>query len=437
MNSDSSLGTNLNGTPMKRFLVLIGIAMCAALPALALRTAGWRLGPVVDTAIFGVAILAAGFLLSWGAEAAERHIAQGLILAAVALITVLPEYAVDMYYAFQAGQAGPESPYVHYAAANMTGANRLLVGVAWPLLALLHWIKDRHRAIELTNDNAIEVSFLLLASLYAFVILFKGSITLFDFTMLVAIYGGYVWRVRNVRKSENPDEEDEPGPAAALNELPLRTQWIVMAGVGLAACGIILWSAAPFAEAMIEAGRALGINEFLLIQWLAPLASEAPAVSIAVLFVLRGRAAGGLITMISDKINQWTLLVGMLPLAMTVGAGGATALPLDARQIEEFFLTASQSLFGVALLMRLRFGLLSATALALLFLVQVSLAYYFRNDEIRTIATLSGLAWVYLALASVLFIWNGRRLLEIIRFTLRSSTAPANSKTLNSARGEC
>ena len=141
--------------------------------------------------------------------------------------------------------------------------------------------------------------------------------------------------------------------------------------------------------------------------------------------------------MISDKINQWTLLVGMLPLAMTVGAGVMTALPLDARQIEEFFLTASQSLFGVALLMRLRFSLLSATALALLFLVQVSLAYYFSNDKIRTIATLSGLAWVYLALASVLFIWNGRRLLEIIRFTLRSSTAPANPKTLNSARGEC
>ncbi|MES2030909.1 MAG: sodium:proton exchanger [Pseudomonadota bacterium] len=420
---------------MKRFLVLIGIAMCAALPALALRTAGWRLGPVVDTAIFGVAILAAGFLLSWGAEAAERHIAQGLILAAVALITVFPEYAVDMYYAFQAGQAGPKSPYVHYAAANMTGANRLLIGVAWPLLALLHWTKDRDRTIELANDNAIEVSFLLLASLYAFVILFKGSITLVDFAMLVAIYGGYVWRVRNVRKSENPDEEDEPGPAAALNELPLRKQWMVMAGLGLAACGIILLSAEPFAESMIEAGRVFGIDEFLLIQWLAPLASEAPAVSVAVLFVLRGRAAGGLVTMISDKVNQWTLLVGMLPLAMTVGAGGATALPLDGRQIEEFFLTASQSLFGVALLVRLRFGLPSAAALALMFSVQVCLAYYFRNDETATIATLSGLAWVYLALASMLFIWNGRRLLGIIRFAFRLPTAPTNPKTSDGARG--
>lgn len=58
-----------------------------------------------------------------GAEAAEKHISQGLIVAIVAMVTVMPEYAVDLYYAFRTGQA-PESDYVHYAAANMTGANR-------------------------------------------------------------------------------------------------------------------------------------------------------------------------------------------------------------------------------------------------------------------------------------------------------------------------
>lgn len=52
--------------------------------------------------------------------------------------------------------------------------------------------------------------------------------------------------------------------------------------------------------------------------------------------------------MVSDKINQWTLLVGMLPLAMSLGAGGLTALPLDARQHEEFLLTAAQSLWSRA-----------------------------------------------------------------------------------------
>lgn len=236
-------------------------------------------------------------------------------MAGVALITVFPEYAVDFYYAFQAGNAGPGSNYVHYAAANMTGANRLLVGLAWPLLVFLHWLKNRNRAIELGEGNAIEISFLLVASLYAFVILFKAQIGLLDFAVLAAIYAAYIWRVRHVRKADDADDEGEAGPAAALDALPVRQQWAMMAALAAVACAVILLSAEHFAEAMVDSGRALGINEFLLIQWLAPLASEAPAVSVAVLFVLAGRAAGGLTTMISDKINQWTLLVGMLPVA--------------------------------------------------------------------------------------------------------------------------
>ncbi|OJY70735.1 MAG: hypothetical protein BGP16_00675 [Sphingobium sp. 66-54] len=117
----------------RRFLFWLAVAIAATVPALALRYTGARPDPVIDAAIFGVAILAAGFMLSWGAESAEGQISSGLILAAVALITVLPEYAVDLYYAWRAGQ-DPGSNYVHYAAANMTGANRLLVGIGWPLL---------------------------------------------------------------------------------------------------------------------------------------------------------------------------------------------------------------------------------------------------------------------------------------------------------------
>lgn len=90
---------------MKRFILLVVIAVLASAPAVVLRGVGFHPGPLMDAAIFGMAILAAGFLLSWSAEAAGRHIAQGLVLAAVALITVLPEYAVDIYYAYQAGRA--------------------------------------------------------------------------------------------------------------------------------------------------------------------------------------------------------------------------------------------------------------------------------------------------------------------------------------------
>ena len=46
--------------------------------------------------------------------------------------------------------------------------------------------------------------------------------------------------------------------------------------------------------------------------------------------------------LISSKVNQWTLLVGSLPLAYLVG-GGVTALHLDGRQVEEFLRTATQT----------------------------------------------------------------------------------------------
>ena len=406
---------------MKRFSLFVLLALAAMAPAFVFRVTGWRPNPLIDTAIFGIGVLAAGFMLSWGAEAAERHISQGLILAGVALITVLPEYAVDVYYAFQAGRA-PQSNYVHYAAANMTGANRLLVGLAWPTIMLLHWWRTRERAIALAAANTVEIGFLFIASLYAFVILLKNRIDLFDFLILVAIFGAYLWQVGRVPKADSEeDEDDEPGPTGALARLNPAAQWAWMAGLAITAGVAILMSAEPFAEAIVASGRVIGIDEFLLIQWLAPLASEAPAISVAILFVLSGRAAAGLTAMISDKINQWTLLVGMLPLAMSVGAAGMIALPLDARQNEEFFLTAAQSLFALSLLIRLRFTLLSGLALAALFVVQITIAFVFRNDAARVISSLTMLGWVYLALSIPFFLTGLPSLIKIMRSTFDAS----------------
>ena len=412
---------------MRKFVLWVGIALAATLPALVMRYTGARPSALLDAAVFGSAIMAAGFMLSWGAQAAEGQISAGLILAGVALISVLPEYAVDIYYAYRAGQQ-PESNYVHYAAANMTGANRLLVGTAWPLIVLLNWWRNEERAIALAPVNAVEIVFLLLPSLYAFTILLKNSISLFDSAILIGIFGAYLWRVSRLPTADTDEGGEAPGLGAVIERLPVRRQWFIMAGLTIVAAVVIFLSAEPFAEAMIGSGRVLGIDEFLLIQWLAPLASEAPAVTIAVLFVWAGRAVSGLTTMISDKINQWTLLVGMLPLAMSVGAGALTALPLDPRQHEEFFLTAAQSLFGLALLLRLRLGLIGATALVGLFTVQVLLAFSFRDDAARTIQVLTWLGWAYIVLALAIALRDRMRLLEVLKsaFSLQGRPAEAS-----------
>ena len=128
-------------------------------------------------------------------------------------------------------------------------------------------------------------------------------------------------------------------------------------------------AAQPFAESLIGAGTQLGIDRFLLVQWLAPLASEAPEFIIAILFAARGKGTAAIATLISSKVNQWTLLIGSLPVAYMIGGGGA-ALQLDGRQIEEVLLTATQTMMGITLILGLRFHRTAAWALLALFVVQ-------------------------------------------------------------------
>ena len=421
---------------MKKFILYVAIAVAATLPGLIVRFAGVQLTPILATIVFFVAILAAGLLLSWGVEAAEKHVSQGLAVAVLALITVLPEYAVDIYFSYQAGK-DPSSSYVGYAAANMTGANRLLVGTAWTMLVLLYWWRGKKRGVDLLPENSIEAAFLFIASLYSFVIVLKDRIELLDTLILVAIFFAYLWRVGRLPNEEENEDEIEVGPTAELVKLPMARQWTIIAALAVFAAAVILASAEPFAESLIAASRAIGINEFLLIQWLAPLASEAPAIIVAVLFAFALRPTVALGSLISDKINQWTLLVGMIPLAFSIGMKGIGFLPLDARQREEFFLTAAQSLFAVALILCLRLSLKGTFALLGLFLVQLALAFFYRSDEPRTIAVLTYLAWVYLALAVGLLAWNRRCLIECIRVGLLGrSPSPKINEAVKNAESE-
>lgn len=402
---------------MKKFFIYIALAVTAVVPGLVVHIAGIVLSPIIGMTIFFAALVGAGFMLSWGVEAAEEHASQGLIIAVLALITVLPEYAVDIYLSYQAGKQ-PGSLYGGFAAANMTGANRLLIGFVWTMVVFLFWWRTSKRAVQLKTQNSIEIVFLLIPSLYAFVIILKDRIDLFDTVVFGGIFAAYLWRVGKLPKEDDNDEEMEVGPAAILETLPNKQKYIIMAALGVFAALSIFTLAEPFAESLIATGAELHINQFLLIQWLAPLAGEAPEIIIAILFTLALRPTLALAALISDKINQWTLLVGMIPLAFSFGAGAVGHLALDARQHEEFFLTAAQSLFAVSLLISLRLNIVSAMVLLLLFLLQLLLAFVYRTDELRTIFTLTVLGWIYLALATVILIRNRRFLIDRLRLGL-------------------
>lgn len=409
------LAASGGGAQFRRFVFIVAVAVATTLPALAIRLSGAHPPEVAGLAVFGVSIVGAGFLLSWGAEAAEGHVAQGVALAGLAMVTVLPEYAVDIYYTLKAG-AEPGSDYVKFAAANMTGANRLLIGTGWPLIAVLYWWRSRERTVPLQAANAVEIAFLAIASLYAFVIVAKGQIDLTDTVVLGLIFAAYLWRLSRLAREVDDDDDDEVGPAAALASLPVRRQWAVIAALAIGAAMVIILAAEPFAESLLGTGRQLGIDPFFLVQWLAPLAGEAPEIVITVLFVLALRPTAALGALISDKINQWTLLVGFIPLFFSLARGALHPFPLDDRQREEFFLTAAQSVFAVALLLRLRLTLAGAGALFGLFAVQFMLAVIDQHDEPATIATLTALGWFYIVATVVLVMRDRRVLVERVRF---------------------
>jgi cation:H+ antiporter len=394
------------------------LCLVAAIPAVALRLSGVHPPAPLAIVVFGLAVVAASFVLAWAAEAAEVDISGGLAIALLAVIAVLPEYAVDLYFAHTAGS---DPAYVQYAAANMTGSNRLLLGLGWSSVVLISlYVASRRsgrsvKALVLDSGYKRELGFLGIASVVAFVIPVTGQIHLALGIGLLAFFGYYLWRAA---ASGHGDEPDLIGPAARIGALPTAQRRTAVIAMFVTAAVVILLSAEPFADSLVDGGHALGIDQFLLVQWLAPLASEAPEFIVALLFAWRGKGGAALGLLISAKVNQWTLLIGSLPIAYMLG-GGPAALHLDGRQVEEFLLTATQTLLGLAVLLSLRFPRWAAWTLLGLFAVQFAVP----GQTGRYV-----LCGIYLALTVVALVRNRQHILPTITSPFRRTEKPADAE---------
>jgi cation:H+ antiporter len=192
---------------------VVAIAIGSLLPGVAVSLGGGAVSDPVRAVVYGVAIVASAFLLSWVAEVVQLDFSQGLALALLALIAILPEYVVDASYAWLAAE---DPAYAGYAIANMTGANRLLIGIAWPLVIALAYLRYRRRYVELEPSHGLELVVLLTATLYAFWLPFKGDLTLLDMVVLVAMFVFYMWRIARL-----PAEQPHlVGPAELIGSLP-------------------------------------------------------------------------------------------------------------------------------------------------------------------------------------------------------------------------
>lgn len=393
---------------MRNYLTIL-LTAAFALPWIFVRFSGFAVDPTTEALLAGLAIFGAAFLLSWAAEVAQLEISAALAVAILSLIAVLPEYSVDIYFAWKAGQ---DPAYAHYAVANMTGANRLLIGLGWSGVVLLFWWRSGQKVLHFRKQDAVELGALLLATAYAVLIPLKGTISLVDSLVLIGLFVVYI----RATARQEVHEPELMGPAAALARLGRSPRRLVTALLFIYAAGAILVSAEPFAEGLVETGKLLGIDEFFLVQWLAPLASEAPEFIVASLFVLQGKARLGVRALISSKVNQWTLLVGMLPLAYALSTGSLAPLPLDQRQVQEVLLTVAQSAFAVAILTRLDFTVWAAISLAVLFVAQLVFLEYHLLFSV-----------IYLVMAVLLLVTRAERV-RGVGLALRALLQPEGAK---------
>jgi len=322
-------------------------------------------------------MIGAAFVVAWGAEAAEFLISQGLALAVLALIQTLPEFAVEAVIAWKAGK-NPDM--VHLAIANFTGSLRLLTGLGWPMIyavAAFYSRKKRGRKLrelKLQDDHAVEVLGLLPPLAYFVVVWAKGNLSLVDAVVLTATYVAYLWVLLKLPPREEMIEEEEEIPRVSKWALSFSgwKRWAAVFGIFAAGGAVIFLVAEPFLNSMLALATAIGMQQFVFIQWVAPFLSEFPEKTSAFVWARRvTRAPVALMNMVSSNINQWGVLSAMLAVIYCWSAGSTSPLPFDQFQRDEILLTILQAFLGWLFLASMSLSAYEAAGLFVLWLIQL------------------------------------------------------------------
>ena len=422
-----------NGKLWVSMILLAGVGI----PGVIIRFGGLHLDPALEALIFGVGIIGAAFLLSWAAEVAQMDVSASFAIAILALVAVMPEYMVEAVLAWDAGESyrqlqvaeGEVPKAMSLAAANVTGANRLLIGVGWSAVIIIFWLKQRS-GFDMRGLLTLELPMLVVATLLTIIVAFTKMIPIWLAVVFIGVYIFYLWR-SSTQESEEPDLL---GAAAMIGSFRPVYRRLWVAGLFIYSAAIILIAAEPFVHGLRDTGASLGISEFLLIQWLAPLASESPEIIVAVLFSLRANPNGGLTTLISSQVNQLTLLVGSIVVVFSISSGQLLSFPLDyfeggfverlrepfGLQSSEFLLTAAASTFAILLISTRIIKLWHGLALLGIFAAYMVILLAFPDifggkDDVENVPLRLWASIIIFALAALLVALNWRRVVYVFK----------------------
>ncbi len=313
------------------------------------------------------AIMASSIMIGWAAEIAALHISAGLALAILALLQTLPEFGVEAFISW--------SGNTHLMLANLTGSLRLFVGLGWPVVFFIHFFSTRRgpkpRYVQMPRTFAVEATFLVFPLIHFFIISRRDRMTLWDGIVLCAMYLLYLaylnyqrLYLRHQAAELDEAEEDLEGIPRRVAALGLSAQRFWMMIFFIIGGGVLLLAVHPFVEGLKGAAMAMGMSEFVFIQWIAPFASEFPEKVTAFGWARRAsKVPMAVFNMVSSSVNQWTLLAGFVPIVYSMSLGAPAVIEFDHFQHTEISLTVAQSLLGVLFLADLKFRWFEAIAL--------------------------------------------------------------------------
>jgi cation:H+ antiporter len=340
-------------------------------------------------------ILIASVLITWGAESAQFFVAQGFALAILAWMQTLPEFAVEAVLAWK--------QQTTLLLANLTGALRLLTGLAWPMIYITAAVvRRRHtgrplKKIELDPHHSVEVIALALPLAYAVFIWWKATLDVYDASVLLAMYAAYLFLLTKLPPQKHEAVDDLESVPREIVLAPRRIRIMAIAACFVAGGLLIYFTAEPFLGSLVALAGAIGIPSFVVIQWLAPVISEFPEFASTFYFARKSENASvALMNITSSNINQWTLLFAMLPVVFSFGRGSISGIPLDAQQEAELLLTISQSVVGLIFLANMSFAWWEALAMFVLFACQFAVP-----EGSRVWITYAFLLWALVAVAAI------------------------------------
>jgi cation:H+ antiporter len=172
-----------------------------------------------------------------------------------------------------------------------------------------------------------------------------------------------------------PQEKEEVGDLGRIPKYVMGFKYPanIIGVIGLFSVGAIMiyFVAHPFLNSMLALALSIGISQFVFVQWVAPFLSEFPEKLSAFYWARKvSKAPMALINFVSSSINQWTILVAMIPFIYSFGMGRVAAVVFDEHQRLEILLTIVQSYLGFLFLASMDFALFEAAALFALWLVQ-------------------------------------------------------------------